>query len=110
MTGEVMQISSFESFTPILLLIGLGLFGWLTVKSRNVKSFQFQLSLFMAIWIVGEAVDFFQEEELVIGVGSNAIGLYVHFTAMAVFSVMIWVRFLLAKKAGKRLLDDLRES
>lgn len=108
MISEIMQLSSFESLTPVLLFIGLGLFAWLTLESRNVRSFQFQLSLFIAIWIVGETLDFFQEQGLDIGLGSDGIGLYVHFIAMAVFSVMIWSRFLLARKAGKRLLDDLR--
>ena len=102
--------SSFGDLTLVLLVIALGIFVWLTARSRNIKSFQFQISIFILIWITGEIVDFFGKEEGVFGLFSTSeIGVYVHVLAMAMFSAMLWIRFYLSGKSGKRIADALQE-
>ena len=34
-----------DNITTMLLFVALGLFVWLTIKSRNIRNFQFQISL-----------------------------------------------------------------
>ena len=50
-----------SDFTLYLLFTGLGIFGWLAWRSHSVKSFQFQISMFLLVWIVGEFVSTLHE-------------------------------------------------
>jgi uncharacterized membrane protein SirB2 len=106
---DVLFSSPFGNLTLVLLVIALGIFVWLTAKSRNIKSFQFQISIFILIWITGEIVDLLGEEGVVKLFSSSEIGIYVHVLAMAMFSAMLWIRFYLSEKRGKRIADALQE-
>ena len=111
MTEDVVLFSwSFGNLTLVLLLIALGVFAGLTTRSRNIKSFQFQISIFILIWITGEIVDLLGEERVVDLFSINEIGVYVHVLAMAMFSAMLWIRFYLSERSGKRIADALQES
>jgi hypothetical protein len=101
--------SSFGSLTLILLVIALGIFVWLTARSRNIKTFQFQISIFILIWITGEIIDLLEEEGVIQLFSTSEIGMYVHVLAMAMFSGMIWIRFYLSEKTGRRIADALQE-
>jgi bacteriorhodopsin len=90
-------------------LIALGIFAWLTTRSRNIKSFQFQISIFILIWMTGEIVDLLGEEGVVELFSTSEIGVYVHVLAMAMFSAMLWIRFYLSERSGKRIADALQE-
>lgn len=92
-----------------MLLIALGIFAWLTTRSRNIKSFQFQISIFILIWMTGEIVDLLGEEGVVELFSTSEIGVYVHVLAMAMFSAMLWIRFYLSERSGKRIADALQE-
>ncbi len=100
----------FGNLTLVLLLIALGIFAWLATRSRNIKSFQFQISIFILIWITGEIVDLLGEEGVVKLFSTSEIGVYVHVLAMAMFSAMLWIRFYLSERSGKRIADALQES
>jgi bacteriorhodopsin len=106
---EDVLLSSFESLTLILLVIALGIFMWLTARSRNIKTFQFQISIFIIIWIIGETIDLLGEEGIIQLFSTSEIGMYVHVVAMAMFSAMIWIRFYLSERTGKRIADALQE-
>ena len=93
-----------------MLLIALGIFAWITTRSRNIKSFQFQISIFILIWMTGEIVDLLGEEGVVELFSTSEIGVYVHVLAMAMFSAMLWIRFYLSERSGKRIADALQES
>jgi hypothetical protein len=106
---EDIVFSSFGSLTLILLVIALGIFVWLTARSRNIKSFQFQISVFILIWVIAEIIDLLGEEGVIELFSTSDIGMYVHVLAMAMFSAMIWIRFYLSEKSGKRMADALQE-
>jgi hypothetical protein len=97
MTEEILFSSSFGNPTLILLVVALGIFVWLTARSRNIKSFQFQISMFILIWITGEIVDLLGEEGVVELFSTNEI------------SAMLWIRFYLSEKSGKKIADTLQE-
>jgi bacteriorhodopsin len=109
MTEAVLFFSYFGNLTLVLLVIALGIFVWLTARSRNIKTFQFQISIFIIIWITGEIVDLLGEEGVVELFSTSEIGIYVHVFAMAMFSAMLWIRFYLSEKSGKRIADTLQE-
>ena len=105
----VVLISAFDNLTLLLLMIALGIFLWLTARSRNIRSFQFQISVFILIWIIGEIIDLLGEEGVIDLFSNSELGMYIHVLAMAVFSSMIWIRFYWSEKTGKKLTDTLRE-
>jgi hypothetical protein len=99
--------------TLMLLVIALGIFVWLTVKSKSLKSFQFQISLFIVIWIIGELADLLQGRQI-IGVlplpsYSQETGLYIHVLAMGLFSAMLWIRFYRSIKTGQKIEGGVHE-
>lgn len=96
------------SITIFLLVIALGIFAWLAARSRNIRSFQFQISLFIVIWIIGELVDLLGEDGAIQLFPTSELGIYVHVLAMAIFSAMIWVRFYLSEKSGKKMADSMQ--
>lgn len=106
---EDLLFFSLDSLTLFLLVVALGIFVWLTARSRNIKSFQFQISMFILIWITGEIVDLLGEEGVVELFSTSEIGMYVHVLAMAMFSAMLWIRFYLSEKSGKKIADTLQE-
>ena len=109
MTEDVLFSSSLGNLTLVLLVTALGIFVWLTARSRNIKSFQFQISIFILIWITGEIVDLLGEEGVVEVFSTSEIGIYLHVLAMAMFSAMLWIRYYLSEKRGKRIADTLQE-
>jgi len=62
--------------TLILLLIAMGIFGILTIKSRNLKSFQFHVSVIIIIWIVGEVIGILNDMNIIEFV-SLTVNLYI---------------------------------
>ncbi|HXG13707.1 MAG TPA: hypothetical protein VNK25_01080 [Candidatus Nitrosotenuis sp.] len=94
-----------DGLTLILLLIGGGIFGYLAMVARNIKKFQFQLSVFILIWITGEIASQLQSS----GIISNdfvEIGLEIHLASMVFFTILIWMRFLSSKRQDKNILDS----
>jgi len=90
-----------------LLLVATGIFVALAVRSRSIRSFQFQISCFLLLWILGEVLSsltsifpstFFQFE---------GIDMQIHFISMIVFTSVIWIRFYYSYRTGYRLIDSL---
>jgi len=46
--------------TIVLLLAALSIFVWLAGRSKDVRSFQFQISIFIIIWVLGGIDIFFR--------------------------------------------------
>ena len=99
-----------SNLTFVLLVIALAVFVWLTAKSKNFKSFQFLISLFILMWIVGEILDLIAEEGAIGLFSASEIGMYAHILSMMMFSAILWIRFYMSKKSGKNLADILQES
>ena len=55
-----------DSITTMLLLIALGIFVWLAVQSKNIRNFQFQISVFIIIWISGEIAGILQDNGIIV--------------------------------------------
>ncbi|MFL6370229.1 MAG: hypothetical protein ACJ72F_05295 [Nitrososphaeraceae archaeon] len=109
MTQEILSPIPFENLTLLLLVVALGIFVWLTARSRTIKSFQFQISVFIMIWIIGEIVDLVGEEGGMELISNSDIGGYVHVLAMAMFSAMLWIRFYSSKRMGRKMADAFQE-
>ena len=99
--------------TIILLFIALSIFIWLAVRARGITTFQFQISIFILIWILGEIIGVLQEYQMVIFSPLfnwlPDISLQIHLSSMIFLSVMLWIRFYHLERRQKKLIDDLSD-
>jgi hypothetical protein len=102
-----------SGLTIILLFIALSIFIWLAVRSRGITTFQFQIAIFILIWILGEILGVLQEYQIIIlSPFFNRlpdISLQIHLSSMIFLSVMLWIRFYYSERRQKKLIDDLSD-
>jgi hypothetical protein len=97
-------LNSMSYVTLILSLIPLIIFIWLAVKSKNIRAFQFQISIFIAVYIIGEII-----ENTKIAAFSTLppdIGSQIHVGSAIFFTIMVWFRFYYADKSGKKMIES----
>jgi membrane associated rhomboid family serine protease len=94
--------------TVILLLAALSIFVWLAALSRNIKSFQFQISIFIVIWVLGQVVGILQDSGIIVlSPLLGDISLEIHVVSLVFLSIMIWLRFYYSERSGRRIIEDL---
>jgi hypothetical protein len=94
--------------TLFLLCIALAIFVCLAWRSRNIKSFQFQISAFILIWIGGEFVTTLQDSSIFNFPSElHDVGMQIHLISMLVFASVILVRFYYSYKAGHKIIENL---
>jgi hypothetical protein len=91
--------------TMIFLLAALSIFVWLAVRSKDIRSFQFQISIFIIIWLLGGVVYILQDSEIIVSPLQADIGLELHVLSLIFLSVMIWVRFFYSQRNRKRAIE-----
>ena len=97
-----------NSITIILLLGALGIFVWLAARSKNIRSFQFQLSIFTIIWILGDMVSILHDNGIVVfSALQSDVGLGIHVVSMVFLSLMLWLRYYYSERSGKKIIEDL---
>jgi membrane associated rhomboid family serine protease len=106
-TTQTLMSTVMEDVLVGLLIVALGIFAWLATISRNIRAFQFQISVFIIIWIAGELVDMIQGDQLVTLFGTSSMASLIHVGAMIFFSAMIWLRFISARARGRKMVDDV---
>ena len=108
-----------DELTLALLFIALGIFVSFAVRSRSIKNFQFQISVFIIIWILGEIIGVLQntnEMALLSPVIISTImllpdiSLQIHVVSMIFLSSMLWIRFYYSEKSQKQLIDKITYS
>ena len=97
-----------SNITVILLLVALGIFVWLVARSKTIRSFQFQMSIFLVVWILGEIAGSLQDSGIIVFTALQGdIGLEIHIVSMVFFSIMLWLRFYYSERSGKRMIEGL---
>ena len=97
-----------NSITIILLLGALGIFVWLAVRSKNIRSFQFQLSIFIIIWILGDMVSILHDNGIVVfSALQSDVGSGIHLVSMVFLSLMLWLRYYYSERSSKKIIEDL---
>jgi hypothetical protein len=91
--------------TIILLLAALSIFIWLATRSKDIRSFQFQISVFIIIWVVGGIAYILQDSGIIVVSPLQAdIGLEINFVSVAFLSIMIWLRFYYSQRSRTRMI------
>ena len=99
-----------NSITTMLLLIALAIFVWLALRSKNVRTFQFQISIFLIIWISGEIAGILQDSGIIVlSIVQGDIGLEIHVVSMVFFSMMLWLRYYYSERSGKKMIEDIKD-
>lgn len=95
-----------NGFTIILLLVALILFAWLAgTRSKKIRSFQFQLSMFIIIWIIGDLVNILQNNGIILVTFLPNLGEGIHVVSMLFFSTMLWLRYYYSERSGNKMVD-----
>ena len=101
-------LHSMSDITFILSLIPLVIFVWLAVRSKSIKAFQFQISIFIAVYILGEIIE--NNRIAIFSVLPPDIGSQIHIGSAIFFTIMIWFRFYYAEKRGKKMIESSIEN
>ena len=97
-----------NNITIILLLIALGIFVWQVSRSKSIRSFQFQISIFLVVWILGEIVGSLEDNGIIVFPALQGnIGLEIHVVSMVLFGLMLWLRFYYSERSGKKMIEDV---
>ena len=96
-----------SGLTVLLLFTALSIFIWLVIRSKGITTFQFQISVFIIIWILGEIIGILQESKTLLFAWLPDISLLIHLLSMVFLSVMLWIRFYYSERRQKRLIDDI---
>jgi hypothetical protein len=97
-------LHSMSDITFILSLIPLIIFVWLAIRSKSIKAFQFQISIFIAVYILGEIIE--NNRIAIFSVLPPDIGSQIHVGSAIFFTIMIWFRFYYAEKSGKKMIES----
>ena len=97
-------LDSMSHVTLVLSIIPLGIFIWLAARSKNIRAFQFQISTFIAVYVLGEIIE--NGRITVFSVLPSDIGSQIHVVSAILFATMIWFRFYYAEKSGKRMIES----
>jgi len=88
--------------TIVLLLAALSMFVWVAARSKDIRSFQFQISVFIIIWLLGGIAYILQDSGIiVVSPLQGDIGLEINVVAVAFLSIMIWLRFYYSQRSRK---------
>ena len=102
-----------SGLTIILLFVALSIFICLAVRSRGITTFQFQIAIFILIWILGEIIGVLQEYQIIMLSPFfdqlPDISLQIHLSSMIFLSVMLWIRFYYSERRQKKLIDELSD-
>lgn len=101
------EFSLLSEIVLILLFVAIGIFGSLAIQSKSVKSFQFQVSIIIIIWILGEIVEISHDVGLISLEKFDSLPSLIHMSAMLLIGIVFWLRYYFAKRQGKRVVDDL---
>lgn len=101
------EVSSLLTHEVILglLIVALGIFAVVAARARSIRSFQFQIAVFIMVWIVGEMVDVLQDLQL-LSAFDEGLGMQIHLASMVFFSIMIWLRYYYSKTRGRKIVDS----
>jgi hypothetical protein len=99
-------LSSSGLTTLVILFLSLAIFGWLAVRYRNIRSFEFQISVFIMVYIVGEIIEDYNNK-IPLFSAFPYIGSQIHLVAAVFLSIILWIRLYFVRKSGRKIVDKI---
>jgi hypothetical protein len=103
------MIYSIGNVTSLIILTPLIIFMWLTIKSKNIKSFQFQVMVFILMYFIGQIIEN-NNDNVFFSMLPKDFGSQIHVIAAAFFTIMILFRFYYANPRKKKMIDDYKDN
>jgi len=94
-----------SNLTLIILFALVAIFGWLAIRSRNIKNFEFQIFVFIIIYVIGEILEDHKIPSL--SASLPYLGSQLHLIAAAFLAMMLWIRLYYVRSSGQRTVDKL---
>jgi hypothetical protein len=94
-----------SNLTLIILFALLATFGWLAIRYRNIKNFEFQIFVFIVIYIIGEILEDYKIPYL--STSLPYLGSQLHIIAAAFLAIMLWFRLHYVRSSGRKTVDKL---
>lgn len=95
------------NITSLLLFVSLIIFIWLTIKSKNIKRFQFQLMIFILMYFIGQVIENNGKSVFFLMLPQD-FGSQIHVFAAAYFTVVMLFRFYYANPRKRKIIDNNR--
>src|SRR5690348_5439302 len=90
---------SMSGLTLIILFMSLAVFGWLAIRYRNIKNFEFQISIFITTYVVGEIIEDYKMPFLS---AFPYIGSQIHVASAVLLAMILWLRLILCAKGREK--------
>ncbi|MFZ0343990.1 MAG: hypothetical protein WAM19_03210 [Nitrososphaeraceae archaeon] len=94
--------------TSILFLVSLAFLVVLSIKSKSIRTFQFQISLFIGLYVLGEIIEI-KELAAFLSI-PETLGSQIHVAATIFLTFIIWIRFYYSENAIKNLVDTTADT
>jgi SNF family Na+-dependent transporter len=102
------MLNSIGNVTSLIILIPLIIFIWLTIKSKDIKRFQFQLMVFILMYFIGQIIEN-NNNSIFFSLLPKDFGSQIHVIAAAFFTIMILLRFYYTNPKKKKMIDDYKD-
>jgi hypothetical protein len=83
--------------------MSLAIFGWVTVRYRNIRNFEFQICVFIIVYIVGEIM----EDYASLVTSLPYIGSEIHIVSAIFLAIVLWLRLYYVRRSGRKMIDKL---
>jgi hypothetical protein len=91
--------------TLVILFTSLAIFGWLAMRYRNIRSFEFQMSVFIIVYIVGEILEDYKIPSL--STSLPYLGSQIHIISAVFLAIILWLRLYYVRRSGRKMIDKL---
>jgi hypothetical protein len=95
---------SMSGLMLIILFMSLAVFGWLVIRYRNIRSFEFQISIFIMTYVVGEMIE---DHKIPFFSAFPYIGSQIHIASAVLLAMILWLRLYSARKGGRNMIDKV---
>lgn len=102
--SNISLLSSTSELTLITLIMLLALFGWLAIRNRNIRSFEFQISMFIVVYFVGEIIE---DYKLPFLSTFPYFGSQIHISSAVLLAVILWLRLYSVRKSGRNMIEKI---
>lgn len=96
---------SVSGLTLVILFALLAIFGLLALRYRNIRSFEFQIFIFITVYLVGEIFEHYKIPFL--STLSPYLGSQIHLISAAFLAMVLWLRLYSVRKSGRTTIDRL---
>ena len=103
--NSINLLSYGSNLTLIILFALLPIFGWLAIRYRNIRNFEFQIFVFIIIYIIGEILEFYKIPYL--SASLPYLGTQLHLIAAAFLAIILWLRLYYVRSSGRKMIDKL---